>query len=349
MIDTATAQVANGQVKKASMIIREALPLMVKHKIPPTPNYYALWYSYIARQVPALNASIDKIIADSNTITAAQCDGLYQQYLATENEEELKALRKAMATMLEQVGSALDDSVSGTSEFEAVLDSSFSSLSRLDPMQLSGDTEAQSALSDLLAGSEAIKMVTGRFKEQMKEQQREIADLKNALEVSQKNALFDALTGIYNRRSFDADITELQEGANPYCLVMMDIDHFKAFNDTYGHAMGDQVLKLVAQKINQKCHRGSRFYRYGGEEFALLITDMRLRNSFNFANRLRGDLEKLSIIDNSSGDRINNITASFGVVEYKQGETIEAMIHRADKQLYEAKTNGRNQVKPFVT
>ena len=132
------------------------------------------------------------------------------------------------------------------------------------------------------------------------------------------------------------------------CLILADIDYFKKFNDQWGHLLGDQVLKAVGRKLNESMRDGATAYRFGGEEFAILIPKSKLAIARHVAESIRRSIEKISLKDKRSGQTIKNITLSFGVVEVKQGEALSYFVARADDFLYEAKRLGRNRVLPIL-
>lgn len=131
------------------------------------------------------------------------------------------------------------------------------------------------------------------------------------------------------------------------CLILADIDHFKSFNDTYGHLFGDTVIKGIARRLHLSCRDGIQAYRFGGEEFALIVPNKTLRIARQFGESLRRAVEKLSIKDRRTSEQVGNITISMGVAEFQPGESAESLIERADKLLYEAKELGRNRVMPI--
>lgn len=154
-------------------------------------------------------------------------------------------------------------------------------------------------------------------------------------------ASFDSLTKIYNRDFFNKmaniKIDKYKYGRDSFVLVMMDIDHFKNVNDTYGHLVGDEVLIDLSNLIKTHIRENDIFARYGGEEFVLLL-DVNLEKSRYVVEHLRDVIEKKEF------NKVSKITCSFGITEYKKNDTINSMIKRADKALYEAKERGRNRV-----
>ena len=152
----------------------------------------------------------------------------------------------------------------------------------------------------------------------------------------------DKLTGIYNRHKFEElfslEAERTRRFASPLSLILLDIDHFKSVNDTYGHDVGDDVLKHLTSTIKSNIRQIDIFARWGGEEFLILSPGTNLTEVKIFAEKLRLAIEKTSF------PRVNNITASIGLSEFEVNDTFSDLFKRADKALYFAKNNGRNQV-----
>jgi diguanylate cyclase len=128
------------------------------------------------------------------------------------------------------------------------------------------------------------------------------------------------------------------------CLLMCDIDHFKKFNDTWGHQTGDQVLRLVASCLAENVKGRDTAARYGGEEFAVLLRGTPLEAATMLANQIRTTVETKKLVKKSTGDILGTITISIGVAKFTADESVEAVIRRADACLYGAKHSGRNLV-----
>ena len=176
----------------------------------------------------------------------------------------------------------------------------------------------------------------------------EISNLQQSLEAIRAESLTDPLTGLGNRKYFDRSIewrcrTALANG-EPLSLLMFDIDHFKSFNDSYGHLTGDQVLRLVGMSLKQTIKGQDITARYGGEEFAVVLPNTALRQALTVADHIRRAVMSKELKKKSTGEILGRVTISVGVSMLKPGDDTDSLIERADACLYAAKRNGRNRV-----
>lgn len=194
----------------------------------------------------------------------------------------------------------------------------------------------------------------GDVERRLIEAQSEINRLRARLAKAEKEAATDSLTGIANRRGFHELLgrcaAEVDAEGVPLSVLMIDVDHFKAFNDRFGHDVGDHVLRLVAHSLFQlpdaDPHRPPRPARYGGEEFAVLLEGVDGPDAYRIADRLRDDLARRQFIMRGTGEPLDRITISIGAAERLRGEEPSRVLRRADIALYDAKRRGRNRVEP---
>ena len=178
---------------------------------------------------------------------------------------------------------------------------------------------------------------------------QEIEQLQQNLETVRTESLTDPLTGagepqILRRRAAQGRCRGARQSGEPLSLLMCDVDHFKAFNDKYGHVTGDQVLRLVAMSVKQNVKGQDIAARYGGEEFAVALPNTALLQAITVADHIRHAVMTKELMKRSSGERLGRVTISIGVAVLRPADTPQSLIERADDCLYAAKRNGRNRV-----
>ncbi len=177
---------------------------------------------------------------------------------------------------------------------------------------------------------------------------QEMEKLRTSLRQARAEALTDALTGIANRKLFDETLRLRKDEADSehtdLCLIIADIDHFKSFNDTWGHQTGDQVIRFVASALTKFALPDHLVARYGGEEFAVIMPRTTLTQAGRIADQIRSAIEAKRLVRRSTNETIGAVTVSFGVALYGAGDTVNQLIARADECLYLSKRNGRNRV-----
>ncbi|UPQ90076.1 GGDEF domain-containing protein [Vibrio sinaloensis] len=332
--------------KKSTANLRKAVPLMMKNHVAATPANYALWYTYVDNAIPQLNRELDSVLDSYGICPPAAGEHLYQNYVASRTETDMRDLRANIEILVSEVSSSMADTLSDTSQFSDMIDKSFDNLKRVENETMSME-EVMTVVRQLVSESTEIRHSTRFLNNQLENAAKEINQLKTQLAEVQQDALFDSLTSLYNRRAFDSDISTLCRAEQKMSLILADIDHFKTFNDSYGHLFGDTVIKGIARRLQLSCREGIHAYRFGGEEFALIVPNKSLRIARQFGETLRRSIEKLTVKDRRTSEQVGNITISLGVAELEPGESAESLIERADKLLYEAKQLGRNRVMPI--
>jgi diguanylate cyclase (GGDEF)-like protein len=175
-----------------------------------------------------------------------------------------------------------------------------------------------------------------------------IASSIGILQQAEHNAHTDALTGLGNRHwmqtMFEREVTRAAHSGKTLCLMMVDVDNFKTFNDQYGHIAGDRVLSAVAETLRDNLRPTDLIARFGGDEFAVLLPDLSIKQAEQTAERLRTQVAALSPASLS-----NAITISAGITSYGSGDDVAQLVQRADAAMYSAKEHGRNRVEIRAT
>lgn len=313
--------------------------MMIKNKITPNPCNFALWYAYVSNRDLALNKKLDITIKEKGTCPDVVSRELFKKHVIKEEITLQKNLQDSLSNVVQELVSCVNDTKSQSNTYTQFLETSLTEiLADPDP------THAQETIKSLIKTTKDASHLANNFQLQLQTAEKEIAALKQQLDQREEDAYLDALTKVGNRRAFDRRLVELFQHADADAtLILVDLDHFKKLNDTYGHLMGDKVLQGVAKVMHKTCPANALAARYGGEEFAFLIQG-NADIGATIAEQTRQLLAKLLLRKKSDGQVIDNITASFGVAQRNAGEYPEQLIERADKALYKAKEAGRNRV-----
>ena len=269
----------------------------------------------------------------------------HEIYLVTSGEEALAFVKHTQVDLI-----ILDIMMPGMNGYDVLVELKESSLSHAIPIIF---ISANSSHEDEAKGLElgAMDYIVKPFCASIVK-----VRVRNQLLIKQKNDLLemlasiDGLTEIPNRRYLDENLERewrrSKRNNSSMCVMLIDIDHFKRYNDCYGHRAGDECLKTVAQTLAAQCERGSDFVaRYGGEEFVAVLPETNKQGAIAFANKLRKAINDLNIEHNASLNA-SHITISIGIAssESSQAYTEKALLEEADSGLYNAKKLGRNQI-----
>ena len=320
---------------------------MMHYQIAPTPENYTLWYTYASKDIPALNIELDQLLQNHKICPPIQSEILYKTFISSPKDITTLNLRQNLEKMLIELDQSLADTHSDTTEFQKVCNKIFDNLNSANENNWPIES-VMPLLKKLENDASKMHHSTSFFIENLASAKNEIETLKIKLKESQKEALYDSLTGLLNRHAFDIALSNyMRDSSQGLILILGDIDHFKTFNDKWGHLLGDQILNVVGKKFNAMMEYGATAYRFGGEEFAVLLLSRNFKLSRRLAETIRQSMEKLVLKDKKTGSRIDKITLSFGISELREGELLSHFIERADKNLYKAKRLGRNRVLPL--
>jgi diguanylate cyclase len=206
----------------------------------------------------------------------------------------------------------------------------------------------RSIIDRLVQGTKEMEQNNKNLEAHLSASREEIEQLQQNLEAVRTESMTDPLTTLSNRKFFDQSLAKVMAEARlkdePLSLLMCDIDHFKSFNDSYGHLTGDHVLRLVAIAVKQNVKGQDIAARYGGEEFVVALPNTALQSAITVAEHVRRAVMSKELIKRSTGEKLGRVTISIGSAVLHPNDTAQTLIDRADKCLYAAKRNGRNRV-----
>jgi diguanylate cyclase len=326
----------------ASDFAKQAFDLMQRHGVAPHPRNFEIWYNYISGAVPGLVRAVDAVIADGGTFSKERLDALHKEFFPDPSEDS--RLADAAARIEGEIGkvmTAFDEAGGNARAFGQALGGFAHALQ-------GDESEVKAAIEKIVDATKDMRHQVQALEGRLDRSLGEIGQLKTDLDAMREEAFTDSLTRIPNRKKFDLELQRLAAEAaadgRELSLLMLDIDHFKRFNDTFGHPIGDQVLRLLAATLKENVKGRDTPARYGGEEFSVILPDTRLADALVVAENIRRAIGSKKVVNKQTGEDLGRITVSIGVGRMIAGEPPENLVGRADEALYAAKRGGRNRV-----
>ena len=330
-------------IKEAALIVREALPLANKYNLPANPIIYAVLYEYILGQNLELKASVDELFTTGSPIDAEHIASLYKTHILDNDEQAIIKARLSLLGLLASTQESLSKVGKDSQSFSHNLNNAANELKN------GGDlSRATNVIGDLIHETAQMEKSSQTLQNELTKSNDDLAKLQTEFNRVRQESMIDPLTGIKNRRAFDNALTECCEQAKvdqeALCLLIIDIDHFKKINDTYGHVVGDAVIKFIAKALNNTVRGGDLVARYGGEEFVVVLPATPMEGAERVADNICNAVRNQSMEKNKVGADVGRVTVSVGVALFSNTESTEEFISRADTALYRAKESGRNRV-----
>lgn len=331
-------------VARTQAFADNALAQIRGRRLAGTPRNFEIWYEYVSGYNADLSDAINSILKSRAVMTQDEMEQLYDRFLSPmRHAQRVDTINTRMIDELSGVLSLLATASESSQAYRADLSGAESRLDALaSPEGLRG------VIHDLVAATRRVEETNRALEVRLRQSRSEIEMLQSNLDAVRAESLTDPLTSLANRKFYDQCmaryLAEADEGAGPFALVVTDIDHFKKFNDTFGHLTGDQVLRLVAQAVKQNVKGFDMACRVGGEEFAIILPQTGLRDAVTVAEHIRRAVMTKELVKRSTGENLGRITISLGVSVYRLGDTAASLYERADQCLYAAKRGGRNRV-----
>lgn len=340
------SDLANSEFQRAIQYADSAMELLKEKSIPPYPQFYELLYTYSTGVNPQLNSRIRTVLTAPQDAESKidLSERLYNEFIKSNDvEERLNTVSEEIYNRIEAVRGVVNTAAANAKSYTGSLAKANTTLdSEIDKDTLKALT------AHLVRETKKMQANNRALEGRLESSKSDIAALQRDLEEVRRESQLDPLTKIYNRKFFDRGleqaIVNAQQGDEPLSLILFDIDHFKRFNDEYGHQTGDQVLRLVALTLKSTIKAKDKAVRYGGEEFAAILPNTNLNGAILVADTVRKAIQAKELLRRSTNEKLGRVTASFGVAFCGPEDNAMSLVERADRCLYAAKRCGRNRV-----
>ncbi len=325
-------------------LARAAIDGMEQHRVWPTPLNFELWLHYIGNPDGELGRAIGQLLKDGDPLTEAVAEELAAQYLPKARlTEEIRDAGDKLNQQLENISAAIKVAQKSTDAYGKALAGANEELKADVPA-----ADVTRLVQTLATATRKVQRENASLEKRLNASTNEVGRLREHLEQVRREAMTDALTTLANRKALDDGLaracTAADASGKPMALAVVDIDHFKRFNDTWGHQTGDQVIRYVASVMARVGAAPRLAARYGGEEFAVLFPNEMLDDVARELDQVRTEIGSRSLKRRSTNEDLGAVTVSIGVAQYQAGEGPAGLIDRADAALYASKRGGRDRL-----
>lgn len=308
----------------------------------PDPPTFEVWFTYFNGHNRDLNRDLDA--AGQETLSRARVQAIHHRHFSSERHfEQLLNVGQTLGTETRKVQNVIGVASDSAAGYGSDLQSA---------AQLLGEARAEPSFSEivesLVRSTAAVQQTNALLQVQLKQSEDQFRLLQENMETLRIESMTDSLTRLANRKYFEFSLGQAtgkaddEENAEPLSLAMVDIDRFKRFNDEFGHATGDDVLRLVAYALKNNVRSRDLVSRYGGDEFAVLLPNASLEEAMRIGDQIRRAVAERPLLRRTTKESLGHVTLSIGVAARAPGETPDMLVERADRYLYAAKANGRN-------
>jgi diguanylate cyclase len=317
------------------------LGLLERSQVPPVPAFYRLLYDYVADVRSPSTARVAQIVTNGEQVSAR----LYSEFVAPyENNETLSQTVARITARLSALDVLIGERAESSRTHSAQLNGVASTLvgNRLDV----------GLMLDLIGRLEHANAQVAKTHEQLRDELQtasiELEKTRSELDMLQSGGRLDPLTGLANRGALDQELARVVEQSHldggHLSYSALDVDNFKSLNDTYGHQVGDEILRIAARALLASTRQADVTARIGGDEFAAILPGTDLATARQTAERIRRTIMDSDLRGVLGQGVLGGVTVSIGTAAFRRGDTVGTLMERADRCLYEAKRQGRNRV-----
>ena len=325
-------------------LARRAVTEMEAAGVWPTPLNFELWLHYLGDPEGPLGREIGRLLAASEPFTEATSEMLAAEYLPRGRlSEEIRDAGAVLDRELNSVAEAIAQAHRTHADYGETLASAANTM-----MSIDGGPGLKKLVTSLASATRKVQRENVSLERRLESSTSEVARLREHLEQVRRDAMTDALTNLANRKAFDEHLEQACLNADKtgqaLTLAVLDIDHFKRFNDTWGHQTGDQVLRYVASVLGRVARHPRMAARYGGEEFAVVFPGEEAGTVHAALEAIRQEIGSRALRRRSTNDELGAVTISVGYAQQRPKESPNALLERADEALYASKRGGRNRL-----
>lgn len=308
------------------------------------PRVYELWYTYATGYCAALNQAINDALRTKGCLDEQDLEQLHDDFLSPQRySTRVEEVGNAMRVEIEDTIGIIDATQTSAEVYGESLGGIVSTLGAQTDRE-----HLQMVIESLTRATRDMRAANSELEQRLAASREQMLVLQDNLRQIRAEVLNDPLTGLANRKSFDAALDHAlassAQSGTPFSFLMCDIDHFKQFNDTFGHLTGDQVLRLVASALKQHVSGQDLAARFGGEEFAIILPETSLRHAVALADQIRRSVMSRELVKRSTNENLGRVTLSIGAATWRPGDSVHSIMERADACLYASKHCGRNRV-----
>ncbi|WP_380873517.1 GGDEF domain-containing protein [Sphingomonas sp. DBB INV C78] len=314
--------------------------LLFANSLDPTVSNFDICRRYVLGADDALVRSVDQAIARHGGLTRTAVAGLVALHSRAIATDEIIRFAQEARQKAEEAATAMGDAQDGTRRFADALEAGASTLATGQGPEL--------VIADLLAETRLMTERAWAAEDKIRKASEEIQGLRAKLAEASLTANSDPLTGLPNRRALEARLRNAFDAAKDervtFSLAICDIDNFKRINDTHGHPIGDQVIKLIASSLSRVGSDSLFVARYGGEEFVVVFDGNEPDEAMSRLDTIRADVAARQVTLRQTGETLGRVTFSSGISGMRGRRDVSAMLKAADEALYRAKNEGRNRI-----
>jgi diguanylate cyclase len=318
-----------------------ALQLMAQHNAPATPRNFEMWFTFARGTSPELNKTINILIDNKRPLDGETHRHLFVTYIGQQKDwdathvEISEQLRDVMSSAHEFLATAISDNRDHVRALGGVAS------------QIQGDVDPRAIIQQLVGELSKAVRRAATLEASFGVSLRELDQIRNNLVTAEQRSKTDPLTGLANRVALDEFLRASQmaamENGRPLAIFLVDIDHFKKFNDNFGHQTGDQVLRLISGILKGSMRSEDLAARFGGEELVAILPGADIHACTAVAEKVREMISRRQLTRRTTGEILSGLTVSIGAAQFVPGETLTNLFERCDRALYAAKHAGRNR------